>query len=194
MTIISQTPTERLQWLDRLFNSPTGEPKKIDLSKILDFLLLQNEICNTNPRYARTEIQNHAKRHLNQTDQLAYFRRLLHNYRRNQPSKHSENVQKITKNISIIFVEKCRQNERCFALCSLNVNKVSRVFVRIFYEKIRHEFFYEKSRQNERCSVTCNLNVNTVSRVLFRIFYVKFVMNFSMKKFVKLKCVLYCVA
>ncbi len=56
-----------------------------------------------------------------------------------------------------IFCAKSRQNERSSVVCSLNVNKLSRIFSLFF-------FFGEKSHQNERSSALSSLNVNKVSR------------------------------
>ena len=67
-----------------------------------------------------------------------------------------------------LFCENSCQKERRSALCSLDVNKVSRNF----FNKTKIGIFCEKfSRQNERSYALCSLNVNKVSRIFSWFFW-----------------------
>ena len=52
-----------------------------------------------------------------------------------------ERKQTFTIFFMIFFCEKYDQNERSSALCSLNVNKVSRIFFMIFFFYVKFAFF-----------------------------------------------------
>ena len=63
-----------------------------------------------------------------------------------------------------------RQNERSSALCSLIVNKVSRIFHYFFFSKVKFEFsilWWKKSRQNE---------ISTIFHELFLDFFLLILM------------------
>ena len=68
-----------------------------------------------------------------------------------------------------ILCKKSRQNERSSVLCSLNVNKVSRLFRKSKFAIFC--FLWKKSRQIERRSALLSLNVNKVSRIFSCFFF-----------------------